>query len=100
MDKLANKDKYLAEELRARLRMTVTPTIIHGGVKENIIPSECEAIFDCRILPGQTPTKALSEIKELLKDAGLDKLSFETIQANDPSESPMNTPLYGLIGES
>src|SRR5208337_4517715 len=27
LDKLAQKEKYLAEELRARLRMTVTPTI-------------------------------------------------------------------------
>jgi acetylornithine deacetylase/succinyl-diaminopimelate desuccinylase-like protein len=97
LDKLAQNDKYLAEELRARLRMTITPTIIQGGVKENIIPSECEAVFDCRILPGQTTTKALNEIKELLKHAGLDKLSFEIIQANEPSESPLNTSLYELI---
>jgi acetylornithine deacetylase/succinyl-diaminopimelate desuccinylase-like protein len=94
LDKLAQKEKYIAEELRARLRMTVTPTIIHGGVKENIIPSECEAVFDLRVLPGQTPTKALGEIKQLLEDAGLDKLTFEIIQANDPTESPLNTPLY------
>jgi acetylornithine deacetylase/succinyl-diaminopimelate desuccinylase-like protein len=97
LDVLAQKDKYLAEELRARIRMTVTPTMIQGGVKENIIPSECEAVFDCRVLPGQTPTEALSEIKGLLKDAGLEKLTFEIIQANEPSESPFNTPLYELI---
>lgn len=97
LDKLAQKDKYLAEELRARLRMTVTPTIINGGVKENIIPSECEAVFDCRILPGQSPTEALDEIKGLLKDAGLDKLTFEIIQANEPSESSLDTSLYQLI---
>jgi len=97
LDKLAQKEKYLAEELRASLRMTVTPTIIRGGVKENIIPSECEAVFDCRVLPGQDPTKALGEMKELLKDAGLDKLSFEIIQANAPSESPLNTDLYKLM---
>lgn len=99
LDKLAKKDKYLAEELRARLRMTVTPTIIHGGVKENIVPSECEAVFDCRVLPGQSPMKALNEVKKLLKDAGFDKLSFEIIQANDPSESPLNTPLRKRIAE-
>jgi acetylornithine deacetylase/succinyl-diaminopimelate desuccinylase-like protein len=97
MDKLAKEDRYLAEEIRSRLRMTVTPTIIHGGVKENIIPSECEAVFDCRVLPGQTPDDALKEIKSLLKDVGLDKLEFEIIQANEPTESPVKTPLYGLI---
>ncbi|MGA9387485.1 MAG: M20/M25/M40 family metallo-hydrolase [Candidatus Bathyarchaeia archaeon] len=97
LDKLAQEDKYLAEELRARLRMTVTPTMINGGVKENIIPSECEAVFDCRVLPGQSPTEALGEIKGLLKDASLDKLTFEIIQANEPSESSLNTSLYRLI---
>ncbi len=97
MDKLAKEDRYLAEEIRSRLRMTVTPTIIHGGVKENIVPSECEAVFDCRVLPGQMPDDALKEIKGLLKDVGLDKLEFEIIQANEPTESPVKTPLYALI---
>ena len=97
LDLLAETDKVMAEELRARLRMTVTPTIIHGGVKENIIPSECEAVFDCRVLPGQTPQTAMEEIKGLLKNLDLEKLSFETIQANEPSESPAKTPLYELM---
>ncbi|MCS7124926.1 MAG: M20/M25/M40 family metallo-hydrolase [Candidatus Bathyarchaeota archaeon] len=100
LDLLAQKDKAMAEELRAMLRMTIAPTIIHGGVKENIIPSECEAVFDCRILPGQTTTEALNRVKELLKDIGLDKLDFEIIQANEPSESPMNTPLYRIMAET
>jgi acetylornithine deacetylase/succinyl-diaminopimelate desuccinylase-like protein len=97
LDMLAQIDRAMAEEIRARLRMTIAPTIIHGGIKENIIPSECEAVFDCRILPGQTPTGAMNEIKGLLKDIGLEKLEFETIQAHDPSESSANTPLYELI---
>jgi acetylornithine deacetylase/succinyl-diaminopimelate desuccinylase-like protein len=94
LDMLAQTDKAMADEVRAMLRMTITPTIIHGGIKENIIPSECEAVFDCRILPGQTPSQAMDEIKDLLKDVGLEKLEFETIQANEPSESKKETPLY------
>jgi acetylornithine deacetylase/succinyl-diaminopimelate desuccinylase-like protein len=97
LDMLAHIDKTLAEEIRAKLRMTIAPTMIHGGVKENIIPSECEAVFDCRILPGQTTADALNIVKELLKDAELEKLEFETIQASEPSESAANTPLYELI---
>ena len=97
LDMLAEKDKAMAEELRASLRMTIAPTIIHGGIKENIIPSECEAVFDCRVLPGQTSTEAMDEIKGLMPDADSEKLEFETIQANEPSESPANTPLYEQI---
>ena len=98
LDMLGQKDKYMAEEIRARLRMTITPTMIHGGVKENIIPSECEAVFDCRVLPGQSPGEALETVKDLLKDVGLEKLDFEIIESSEPSESSVDTPLYELIG--
>jgi len=97
LDMLAQRDKVMAEEVRAMLKMTIAPTIIHGGVKENIIPSECEVVFDCRILPGQNPADAMKDIKGSLKDADPEKLEFETIQASEPSESPMDTPLYDQI---
>ena len=97
---LAELDKTapaIADEIRPRLRMTITPTMISGGVKENVIPSECMAVFDCRVLPGQATGQVLDLIKDLLKDVGLDKLSFEIIQAQEPSESPAETPLYKTI---
>jgi acetylornithine deacetylase/succinyl-diaminopimelate desuccinylase-like protein len=97
LDDLARKDKFLAEDVRAMVRMTVTPTMIHGGVKENIIPSECEGVFDCRVLPGQSVTEAMALIRDLLRDVGLEKLEFETVQANEPSESPSDTALYRQI---
>ena len=97
LDELAKKDRALAEEIRPRTKMTIAPTMIRGGVKENIIPSDCEAVFDCRILPGQSVNETVDLIKGLLKDVGLDKLSFEFIQAHGGSESTADTPLYGTI---
>jgi acetylornithine deacetylase/succinyl-diaminopimelate desuccinylase-like protein len=97
LDELAKTAQPLVEEIRPRIRMTITPTIIHGGMKENVIPSECEATFDCRILPGQTTAQTLDAIKDLLKDVSMEKLTFETVQVNEPSESPAETPLYDVI---
>jgi acetylornithine deacetylase/succinyl-diaminopimelate desuccinylase-like protein len=97
LDELAITEKLLAEEIRPRIRMTITPTMIRGGVKENVIPSECEATFDCRILPGQSTAETLRLIKALLEDVGLEKLTLEIIQANEPSESPIETPLFDAI---
>jgi len=97
IDDLANSEKLLAEELRPRVRMTIAPTMIRGGVKENVIPSECEAVFDCRVLPGQTAAEALALVKELLADVDLDKLTFEVIHAAEASESPAETPLMDVI---
>ncbi len=97
LDQLGKTEKALAEEIRPRTKTTITPTIIHGGVKENIIPSECEAVFDCRVLPGQSVDKTLATIKGLLSDIGLDKLNFEIIQIHDGNESTTQTPLYSAI---
>jgi acetylornithine deacetylase/succinyl-diaminopimelate desuccinylase-like protein len=97
LDELAKTAPQLAEEVRPRLRMTITPTIIHGGVKENIIPSKCETVFDCRILPGQRSVQTIGEIKALLDEVDSKKLAFESLQVQEPSESTAKTPLYDAI---
>jgi acetylornithine deacetylase/succinyl-diaminopimelate desuccinylase-like protein len=97
LDELGKTAPQLAEEIRPRLKMTITPTIIRGGVKENIIPSQCETVFDCRILPGQESTQAIGSIKELLSEVDAEKLIFESLQVQEPSESKVETPLYTTI---
>jgi acetylornithine deacetylase/succinyl-diaminopimelate desuccinylase-like protein len=87
----------MAKELKPRIENTIAPTMISGGTKENIIPSECEAVFDCRILPGQTTAQMLDLIKDLLYDIDSTKLTFEVLQAQEPSESPVETPLFKTI---
>ena len=97
LDELSKTAPQLAEEIRPRLKMTITPTIIHGGVKENIIPSECETVFDCRILPGQESAQTIGLIKTLLGEVDSEKLVFEELQTQEPSESTAETPLYTTI---
>ncbi|MCW4030491.1 MAG: M20/M25/M40 family metallo-hydrolase [Candidatus Bathyarchaeota archaeon] len=99
LKEIAKIDHVLAEEIDPRIKTTLTPTIINGGVKENIIPSECEATFDCRVLPGQSVVQTLETIKSLLSDIGLDKLTFEIIQIHDGNESTTQTPLYKAISD-
>ncbi len=99
LDEIEKSAMPFADEVRPRIRMTITPTMIHGGVKENVIPSEAEAVFDCRVLPGQSTGEAFSKVKELLRGIGLNRLSFEIIQAQEPSESPRDTPLFSVIKE-
>jgi acetylornithine deacetylase/succinyl-diaminopimelate desuccinylase-like protein len=97
LDELEKTAMTVVDEVRPRIRMTIAPTVIHGGVKENVIPSECEAVFDCRVLPGQSTVGAQALVRALLRDVGLEKLSFETVQAQEPSESPADTPLFNVI---
>jgi acetylornithine deacetylase/succinyl-diaminopimelate desuccinylase-like protein len=50
------------------IRNTVSTTIVHGGEKINVIPSEVELQLDGRILPGQTPDDLVRELHELVGD--------------------------------
>jgi len=48
------------------LRNTVSPTIIHGGEKINVIPSQIDLELDGRLLPGFEPEDIISEIHTLV----------------------------------
>ena len=47
-------DPMPARVIRALLRDTISPNIIHAGVKYNVIPGEATIELDCRLLPGTT----------------------------------------------
>lgn len=95
LDKISEKNKAEAEMIRSMISTTITPTMINGGIKENIVPSLCETIFDCRILPGQTKEELLNNIKNIVKD--IDKLEFEYIKYDEPTESPFETDFFKII---
>ena len=48
----------------ARMRTTTAATMIHGGVKENVLPSEAKAWVNFRILPGDSVASVLEHVKE------------------------------------
>ncbi|MBU2510818.1 M20/M25/M40 family metallo-hydrolase [bacterium] len=58
------KNETTANGIRAMVRNTLCPTIVSGGQKVNVIPSEVSTELDLRVLPGIDPEKVLSRIKE------------------------------------
>ncbi|MBP1748821.1 MAG: peptidase [Deltaproteobacteria bacterium] len=80
------------------LRNTVTLTILKGGEKVNVIPSESCAYFDSRLLPSQTHDKFFEKIKKL---AGND-VAIERIGEKIPSPGPSqyNTVYFQGIKEA
>ncbi len=51
--------------LRAMTGVTVCPSMVQGGEKDNVVPDLCEATVDFRILPGQTPEDVIKAVEEL-----------------------------------
>lgn len=54
--------------LNPMLHNTVSPNIIRGGEKINVIPSEISVELDGRLLPQFTPDDMLKELRDLLGD--------------------------------
>ncbi len=65
------------------LHNTVNATVIRGGTRVNVIPSEIEVELDGRILPGQGPDDLMRELHALL---GSDvELAYDQFDPGPPS---------------
>jgi acetylornithine deacetylase/succinyl-diaminopimelate desuccinylase-like protein len=76
------------------IRNTVSPTIVRGGSKINVIPSEIEVELDGRILPGQTPDDLIRELHDLV---GSD-IEFEVVR-HDPGPPEPDLSYYETLAQ-
>ena len=51
------------------LRTSISPNIIQGGYRSNVIPSEAEATLDIRALPDEDMDHLLDEMKRVINDS-------------------------------
>lgn len=60
--------RYLAErpEMNALLRTSTAPTMIEGGVAENVLPSEATATVNFRVLPGETVRDVIDYVRHIV----------------------------------
>ena len=78
----------------AMVRDTVVLTVLQGGSKANVIPSESTATFDCRLIPGTSKQDLLKEIQGRIGD-GVEIKALTESQSLLPS--PLDTDLYKAI---
>ena len=65
---------FLQREPRhaSMLRTSVTPTILNGGYRFNVIPSEAKATIDVRMVPDEDPTAFIDAAKKVINDPAID----------------------------
>jgi acetylornithine deacetylase/succinyl-diaminopimelate desuccinylase-like protein len=78
----------------AMVRDTISLTMLQGGSKVNVIPSESTAMLDCRLIPGSSKEKFLKEIKKKLGDEIEVKVESESLSL---PPSPFETDLFQAI---
>ena len=87
-------DPYAAETLEPLLSLTLSPTMISASGQRNVIPSTCEVVVDCRLLPGQTQAEVEPLLREVLGEGDYD---FEWIEGRGGTRSPLQTPLWDAV---
>jgi len=80
----------------AMLRDTATPTMLHAGIRQNVVPSEARGVLNVRLLPGDQLDPLLGKLKQLINDP---QIRFET-QPNGGEAAPsssLESDLYATI---
>lgn len=55
----------------AMLRTTTAPTIIHAGVKANVLPIDAKASVNFRLRPGDTQESVIARVRDIIADTAV-----------------------------
>ena len=91
-------DPVAARAIRALLRDTISPGVLHAGVKYNVIPGEAVLEIDLRTLPGTTPEEAREEVVARLGDLA-PRCTLEHVIGRSPVDNERGD-LYRLLADT
>ena len=74
-------------QVNASIRTTTAFTMIHSGVKENVLPHSAEALVNMRLLPGDTIRIVCNRVRKIIND---DKIKLEVIENANWEASPLS----------
>ncbi len=98
-----SQDPALADLLEPMLGVTIAPTMIRASEKENVIPSRCSVLVDCRVPPGLGADHVRRRVSELIGDEeeGGYTLRFaeDVVGNSSPLDSPLTESVRALIRE-
>ncbi len=85
-----------ARVIRALLRDTVSPNIVHAGVKYNVIPGEATIELDCRLLPGTTEEDMRETVIGRLEDLAR-HVDVDLVIHAPPVAASVDSDLYRIL---
>jgi acetylornithine deacetylase/succinyl-diaminopimelate desuccinylase-like protein len=95
-DAIANLPIGLSRMAYSCSHTTITPTVLHGGAKLNIIPDTVEIELDIRTLPGDGPDEVRTMIMEAVGDLA-DAVELVPGRNSPATTSSMDTPLWDTL---
>jgi len=96
IDRLAARDPRFAAYVHACTHLTVSPNVVSGGVKANMVPDRADAQVDLRALPGQSRTDVDLHLAKAMGSAA-DRVEIIPIADHPANSSPPGNPLWDAI---
>jgi acetylornithine deacetylase/succinyl-diaminopimelate desuccinylase-like protein len=90
-------DPVYARAIRALIRDSISPDVVHAGIKYNVIPGDAVIEVDCRVLPGTSEPAMRDELVDRLGPDLAAVCSIELIVFGAPVESAAEGPLYETL---
>lgn len=90
-----SENKHMATMLKAQSRMTITPTIVHGGIKSNSVPESINLTCDVRTLPHQDQKYLEQELDKILE--GIPRVEYTIDYMAVPNSSPYKTSFIDVL---
>ena len=69
------------------LRTSIAPTIITGGYRVNVIPSEAKATLDVRMLPDEDADRFLQTVRTVINDPAIEVKFSQAVDARPPTRT-------------
>ena len=82
----------------AVLRNGISPTIVQGGIRTNVIPTDASAKLNVRTLPGQSIDRVVKRLQKVVGDSLVDIVV--TDRGEDSPASDFHSPMFAAINES
>jgi acetylornithine deacetylase/succinyl-diaminopimelate desuccinylase-like protein len=67
-DQAARRLSEASPMWNSMLRNSIAPTILRGGIRENVVPSEARATLNIRLLPGESIQDLVAELQKIVND--------------------------------
>ncbi len=98
LDAIGKVHRQSAHSLKALSRMTVTPTVLHAGVKSNSIPASAVLVCDSRTLPGQDGAYVQREVERIV--SGISGVTVHVAVWARSTQSAFDTPFTRALGNA
>lgn len=89
-----------ADRTRALVRTTTAVSMLHAGVKPNVLPSRAEAVINARILPGETPQDVLRYMREVVDDPAIRVEPLGPIRREPAAVADVTGPSYRVLAHT